>query len=173
MKDKTLKGYIERLFNVFYEHGLQILCNGQTDESESFIVSVGCNFRNNREGVSNISPAEFIYSLDATKHKQFKDILIEEGFDEDIVVDIMQVFLLKRTTDLIYNTSLRGRNTPFSIDTEDTSLSDCINAFMDEWRRMMTQTDFGKKLHHAFTKFFHLEDRKINAVFSVTIGTQP
>ena len=173
MKDKTLKGYIERLFNVFYEHGLQILCNGQTDESESFIVSVGCNFRNNREGVSNISPAEFIYSLDATKHKQFKDILREEGFDEDIVVDIMQVFLLKRTTDLIYNTTLRGRITPLSIDAGDTNLTDCVNAFMDEWRRMMTQTDFGKKLHHAFTKFFHLEDRKINAVFSVTIGTQP
>ena len=172
MKDKTLKGYIERLFNVFYEHGLQILCNGQTDESESFIVSVGCNFRNAREDVSDISPAEFIYSLDAAKHKQFKNILEEEGFDEDIVVDIMQVFLLKRTIDLIYNTTLRGRITPLSIDAGDTSLTDCVNAFMDEWRRMMTQTDFGKRLHHAFTKFFHLEDRKINAVFSVTIGTQ-
>lgn len=172
MKDKTLKGYISRLFNVFYEHGLQILCNGQADEGESFIVSVGCNFRNNREEVSDISPAEFIYSLDATKHKQFKDILREEGFDEDIVVDIMQVFLLKRTTDLIYNTSLRGRNTPLSIDTGDTSLTDCVNAFMDEWCKMMEQTDFGKKLRHAFTKFSRLEDKTVNAVFSITVGTR-
>lgn len=171
MKDKSLKGYTSRLFNVFYEHGLQLLCSSQAEESESFIVSVGCNFRNNREDVSDVSPAEFIYSLDATKHKQFNDILKEEGFDEDIVVDIMQVFLLKRITDLIYNTSLRGRNTPFSIDTEDTSLSDCINAFMDEWCKMMGQTDFGKKLHHAFAKFSRLEDKKVNAVFSVTVGT--
>lgn len=172
MKDKSLKGYISRLFNVFYEHGLQLLCSGQAEESESFIVSVGCNFRNNREEVSDISPAEFIYSLDATKHKQFKDILIEEGFDEDIVVDIMQVFLLKRTTDLIYNTSLRGRKTPFSTDTEDTSLSDCIDAFMDEWCKMMDQADFGKRLHHAFTKFSNLEDKTVNAVFSITVGTR-
>lgn len=98
--------------------------------------------------------------------------MTEEGFDGSIVVDIMQVLLLKRTIDLIYNTSLRGRNTLPSTATKDTSLSDCVDAFMDEWCKMMNQADFGKRLHHAFTKFSNLEDKTVNAVFSVTIGTR-
>lgn len=168
MKDKTLKGYINRLFNVFYDHGLQPFCDGVVDEGEPFGVSVRCDFIN----AEDIRPAEFTYNLDATKHKQFKTILKEEGFDENTIIDIMQVFLLKRTIDLIYNTSLRGRKTPFSTDTEDTSLSDCVDAFMDEWCKMMNQADFGKRLHHAFTKFSNLEDKTVNAVFSITVGTR-
>lgn len=46
MKDKTLKGYINRLFNVFYDHGLQPFCDGVVEEGEPFGVSVRCDFIN-------------------------------------------------------------------------------------------------------------------------------
>lgn len=167
MENVTLKESLDGLFGVAYRHDIHHTCSGYNDENDSLIVGFKCDFKvrsddGDEAGDEATYPTECSYSLDATKRKELKAILMENGIDEEDTLDIMKAFLLKRSIDLLYN------NIPDGVHDGDTHNG--IYAFTMKWREVLFHPS-GKAVRHSLTKFKDIEHKVVSSVVHVTIGT--
>lgn len=163
MENVTLKERLDGLFNIACEHGIHHTCSGYNDENDSLIVGFKYDFKVlSDDGDGATYPIECSYSLDATKRKELKAILMENGIGEEDTLDIMIAFLLKRSIDLLYN------NIPDGVHDGDTHNG--IYAFTMKWREVLFHPSV-KAVRHSLTKFKNTEHKVVSAVLHVTIGT--
>ena len=163
MENVTLKERLDGLFNIACEHAIHHTCSGYNDENDSLIVGFKYDFKvRSDDGDEATYPIECSYSLDATKRKELKAILMENGIDEEDTPDIMIAFLLKRSIDLLYNNIPDG--------THVGNVHNNIDAFTVQWCEMLFHPS-GEAIKRSLFKFKDIEPKMVSAVLHVTIGT--
>lgn len=174
MENISLKESIDRLFNVAYKHDIHPVCSGYNNENDSLIVGFNYDFiYRDDDGKEIPSPFEISYSLGATKRKQLKDFLIAEGVDEEDLIDIMKISLVKRSIITLHHTVSSGLYGANEFNPYKEKVRKAAVAFMTEWNEHFVTTSGGKSVMAALVKFNQLEDRLPHTVLNVSIGTQP
>ena len=171
MENVTLKERLDGLFNIACEHGIHHTCSGYNDENDSLIVGFKYDFKVRSDDGDEVTyPIECSYSLDATKRKELKAILMENGIDEEDTLDIMKAFLLKRSIDLLYSNVPNEENNSDVISENGESVQNSIDAFIVRWCELLFYPS-GEAIKRSLFKFKDIEPKVVSAVLHVTIGT--
>lgn len=174
MDNISLKDSLDRLFDVAYMRDIHPVCSGYNDENDSLIVDFTYDFvYQDGDGKEFPSPIEISYSLGATKRKQLKDFLLDEGVGEEDLLDTMKIILVKRGITTLYHTITSGVYGANEFNSFKEKVRKAAVDFMTEWSEHFVTTPGGKSVMAALVKFNQLGDRLPHTVINVSIGTQP